>query len=638
MRILSLCLAIIALSTLPAAAARACTSILVAKGATADGSTLITYVADSHELYGELRYRPAAVHAPGAMRDIFDWDTGKYLGQIKEAPRTYAVVGNMNERQVAISETTFGGREELRDPTAVVDYGSLMDIALERAASAREAIKVMTELVAEYGYASEGESFSIADPNEAWILEMIGKGPGTTGAVWAARRLPDGMMSAHANQSRLRQLGPSDAASCLFAKDVVSFARAKGYFAGKEDEFSFADAYAPLDVEGLRFCEARVWNVFRRAAPSLGLSSDYVKGVEGAKPLPLWIKPDKKLAVADVMQLMRDHFEGTEFDMAKDVGAGPYHLPYRWRPLTWEASGHEYLNERAISTQQTGFSFVSQARSGLPDAIGGLLWFGVDDTFSTVYVPMYSGIRAAPKAYASGTANFATFSWESAFWVFNFVANFAYSRYDEMIVDIGKVQRDLEGRFLARQPEIEAAALKLYATSPEQARDYLTQYSASAAATTVERWRKLGEQLLVKYLDGNLRDEFGKVAHPGYPADWYEKIAASTGEKLKLVHLKSEKQKTKPVPSTGYFHSRDELGALASNVPQDFPFQSEKLVLLPGTDKCQRPPRCCVSPTVDATSGQIVVATPKEEPDKCGASAWLIRVPQSERRPLVRAE
>ena len=327
-----------------------------------------------------------------------------------------------------------------------------MYIALERAKTAREAIKVMTDLVAEYGYASTGESISIADPNEAWILEIIGKGEGVKGAVWVARRIPDGYISAHANQSRIRQFPLNDPANCLYSKDVISFAREKGWFTGKDEEFSFADTYAPPDFGALRACEARVWSMFRRAAPSLNIPIDYVKGVPGAHPLPLWIKPDKKLAVADVMALMRDHFEGTEFDMTKDIGAGPFACPYRWRPMTWKVDGQEYVNERAISTQQTGFSFVAQMRSGLPDPIGGVLWFGVDDTYTTVYAPMYCGIRAVPKPYGVGVADMHHFSWDSPFWVFNLVANFAYSRYSDMIVDIQQVQRELEGGFLADQP------------------------------------------------------------------------------------------------------------------------------------------------------------------------------------------
>ncbi|MDZ7331675.1 MAG: C69 family dipeptidase [candidate division KSB1 bacterium] len=514
-----------------------CTNYLITKGAAVDGSTMITYAADSHELYGELYFTPAADHLPGTLLDIYEWDTGKFLGRIKQVAHTYAVVGNMNEHQVSIGETTWGGREELKDPKAIMDYGSLMYIALQRAKTAREAIKVIADLVAEYGYYSSGESFSIADPNEVWIMEIISKGPNNKGAVWVARKVPDGYICAHANQARIRQFPLNDKENCLYSPDVISFAREKGYFTGEDKDFSFADAYAPLDYSALRFCEARVWSMFRRAAPSLNLSIDYVKGVKGAEPLPLWIKPDKKLSVHDVMELMRDHFEGTEFDMTKDVGAGPFQLPYRWRPLTWKVDTVTYCNERAVSTQQTGFSFVAQARSWLPDPIGGVLWFGVDDTYSTVYVPMYCGIKQVPHSFAVGTGSFDEFSWESAFWVFNFVANYAYSRYSDMIKDIQKVQRELEGKFFADQSEIEAAALALYKQSPQLARDYLTEYSVKQGDATVQRWKKLGEFLLYKYLDGNVKNELGKVTHPGYPESWYRRIVNETGEHFKMKSL-----------------------------------------------------------------------------------------------------
>jgi dipeptidase len=533
----------LALLAVPVRSADACTNVLVAKGATVDGSTFITYAADSHELYGELYLTKPGQHPPGAMRDIFEWDTGKYLGKIKQAPVTFNVVGNMNEHQVAIAETTFGGREELVDPKGGIDYGSLMYVALERARTAREAIQVMTDLVAEYGYFSSGESFSIQDPNEVWILEMIGKGPDRKGAVWVARRVPEGHVSAHANQSRIRQFPLNDAKTTLYSKDVVSFAREKGWFKGKDEEFSFADTYAPLDFGALRACEARVWSVFRRVNPAAAAPAEkYVMGDPSAARLPLWVKPDAKLAVRDVMELMRDHFEGTPMDMTKDVGAGPFALPYRWRPMTWEADGKKYVHERAISTQQTGFSFVAQARAHLPAAIGGVLWFGVDDTFSTVYVPQYAGNRAVPKSFAVGTGDFQTFTWDSAFWVFNFVSNWAYSRYSDMIQDVQKVQRELESEFLSRQPEVEKAALALWQQSPGLARDYLTAYSVEQGDRTTARWRKLGESLLVKYLDGNVRDEQGKVTHPNYSEAWRKRIAEEHGPVVEV------KPQPKPEP------------------------------------------------------------------------------------------
>lgn len=520
-----------AATLLGSAPAGACTNFLITKAASQDGSTMVTYAADSHVLYGELVHIPAADHPPGAKRQIYEWDTGKHLGEIDEVAHTYEVVGNMNEHQLVIGETTWGGRKELRDPEAIMDYGSLIYVTLQRARTAREAVKTMGELVAEYGYYSSGESFSIADPNEVWFMDLIGKGPDDKGAVWVARKLPDGTISAHANQARIRTFPLNDKRNTLYAPDVISFARKQGYFEGKDSAFSFADAYAPLDFTGLRICEARVWAMFRRAAPSKAERwSAWIQGDMEAERLPLWIKPDRKLSVRDVMEFMRDHFEGTPFDLTEGVGAGPYELPYRWRPLFWEVDDKEYFNERATSTQQTGFSFVSQSRGWLPDPIGGVYWFGVDDTYSTVYVPMYAGIRRSPKAFAPGTADFETFSWESAFWVFNWVSNTAYSRYRDMIKDIRIVQRELEGSFLARQAAVDKAALALYKQAPELARDYLTEYSAEQTARTMARWRKLGQQLLMKYLDGNVRDEHGKVTHPGYPEHWYRRIVEDRGD------------------------------------------------------------------------------------------------------------
>ncbi len=518
-----------------------CTNYLVTKGASTDGSVFITYSADSHTLYGELVLIPAGYHIEGTMINIYEWDTGKYLGQIKQVARTYRVVGNMNEFQVAIGETTFGGREELRDEQGIIDYGSLMYLALQRARTAREAIKVMTDLVAEYGYYSSGESFSVSDPNEAWILEMIGKGKGNKGAVWVALRIPDGYVSAHANQSRIRQFPLNDPQNCLYAPDVISFARQKGYFQGKDSEFSFADAYAPIDFEAKRFCEARVWQFFNRVAPSKKIPANYVLGDKQAPHLPLWIKPDKKLSVRDLMELMRDHFEDTELDMTKDIGAGPYKLPYRWRPLTFKVDGKTYFNERAVSTQQTGFSFVAQSRSKLPNLVGGVFWFGVDDTYSTVYVPFYCAIEEIAPGWRVGDGDFSKFTWNSAFWTFSFVANFAYSRYCDMIKDIQVVQRELEGKFLAAQPEIETAALALYKQAPQLAIDYLTGYSKKVATETLERWRKLGEFLVWKYNDGNVRNELGKVTHPGYPESWYKQLVKETGSKF-LVPEEEKKE------------------------------------------------------------------------------------------------
>jgi dipeptidase len=531
-----LLVAILFLATLPAGA---CTNFLITKGASTDGSVMITYAADSHVLYGEMYYWPARDHLPGTMLDIYEWDTGKYLGKIPQVEHTYSVIGLMNEHQVTIGETTWGGRSELRDSTAIVDYGSLMFLALQRAKTAREAVEVMTSLVAEFGYASSGESFSIADANEVWFMDLIGKVAGNSGAVWVARRVPDGYISAHANQARIRQFPLKDK-NTLYAPDVIDFAREMGFYEGSDKDFSFADAYAPLDYGSLRFCEARVYAMFNRAAPSLELSMDFVKGVEGAEPMPLWIKPDRKLSVHDIMEFMRDHFEGTEFDMTRDIGAGPYDCPYRWRPLTWKVDDVQYVNERATSTQQTGFSFVSQCRSWLPDPIGGVHWFSVDDTYSTVYNPIYCGSRKVPASYAVGNGDFHHFTWDSAFWVFNWVSNYTYLRYSEMIVDVRLLQAELEGKYLADQPRIDEAAAALYEQSPNLAIDYVTEYSCRTADATVDRWRRLGTDLLVKYMDGNLKDELGNVKHIGYPESWYRKVSGATGDHLKYKPLEGE--------------------------------------------------------------------------------------------------
>ena len=422
--------------------AKPCTNFLISKGATVDGSTMITYAADSHVLYGELYFRPAKDYPENTLMDIYEWDTGKHLGRILQARHTYSVVGNMNEYQVAIGETTYGGRPELQDTTAIVDYGSLMYITLQRAKTAREAIKTMAKLVEEYGYYSEGESFSISDPNEVWIMEMIGKGTKMVpvgkgknrkmvnvnkGAVWVARRVPDGYICGHANQARITTFPKNDTANCLYAKDVISFARQMGYYSGDDNDFSFSDTYAPVNFEGARFCEARVWSGFRKVADNMDQYEDYIKGENLKHRMPLWVKVRKKLTIQDVIGLMRDYFQGTDLDMTKDIGAGPYQCIVRWRPLTWEVDGKTYFNERAISTQQTGFSFVAQSRSWLPNPIGGILWFGVDDTYSTVYSPMYCGITKVPESYAVGNGSMMEFSETSGFWIFNQVSNFAYT-------------------------------------------------------------------------------------------------------------------------------------------------------------------------------------------------------------------
>jgi dipeptidase len=534
-----------------------CTNFLISRGATVDGSAMITYAADSHTLYGELYFFPAKDHAPGSMRDVTEWDTGKFLGRIPEPAHTYSVVGNMNENQVAIGETTFGGREELQKQSgAIVDYGSLMYIALQRSRSAREAIKVMTDLVDKYGYASEGESFSISDPNEVWIMEMIGKGEGEKGAVWVAQRVPDGYICGHANQARITTFPMNDEENCMFANDVISFAREKGWYDGLNKDFSFSDVYAPVDFSGARFSDARVFAGFNKVCSTMKQYEAYALGNvkhDGehkfpSNRMPLWVKPDKKLSVQDVMSMMRDHYEGTALDMTKDAGAGPYKLPYRWRPLTFKVDSANYVNERAISTQQTGFSFVAQSRAGLPNPIGGIIWFGVDDTYSTCYVPMYCGITAVPECFKVGNGDLLTFSETSAFWTFNTVANFAYLRYDSMIADVQKVQKSLEDKFVAYTPSVDMAAQNLWNSGKKkETLQFLTDYSVAQANGMTSEWKKLSQYLIVKYIDGNIkkekdgafeRTETGMPAspdQPGYPDWWKKVIVNTTGDHLKMI-------------------------------------------------------------------------------------------------------
>ncbi len=511
----------------------ACTNLLVSSGASRDGSTYITYAVDNHDSYGELLITPARQHRPGAMREISDWDDGTFYGRIPQPEITYAVVGHINEHQVSIGETTFGGLKKLHGGPGKLDYGSLMFIALERSRSAREAITVMTSLVEEFGYVSKGESFSIADPNEVWILEMIGKGPDILGAVWVARKVPNGSISAHANYARIRQFPRNDPDTTVYSSDVISFAREMDLFDGKDEDFSFVDTYAPIEFGDLRFCESRVWSLFRRAAPSLDLPVESIMNLPGQPRLPLWITPDEKLDTARVFSLMRDHFEGTPLDMTKDVGAGPFACPYRWRPMTWKLGDDSYVHERAISTQQTAYSFIAQARAWLPNSVGGVLWLGFDDTYMTVYTPMYCGNNDAPPTFSAGVAALDTFSWDAAFWVFNWVSNQVYSRYSDMIIDLQQVQNELEGAFLARQHEIESAAVILHETSKPLARDYLTDYSVEQGEEVTRRWRRLGESLLVKYLDGNVKDETGKATHPRYPDSWYKRIVDERGDEIR---------------------------------------------------------------------------------------------------------
>lgn len=534
--------------------AMACTNFLITKGASADGSCMISYSADSHTLFGELYHWPAATYPAGAMLDVYEWDTGKYLGKIKQAAQTFNVVGNMNEYQVAIGETTYGGREELVDTAAVVDYGSLIYIALQRSKTAREAIQVMTSLVAEYGYYSEGESFSISDPNEVWIMEMIGKGKPeiikdkkgrqtvkyNKGAVWVAVRIPDGYISGHANHARITTFPLNDPENCLYSPDVISFAREKGYYTGDDKNFSFSDAYNPLDFEGARFCEARVWSAFNKVTKGMDKYLDYAKGVDLSNRMPLYVKPEHKLTLQDVYGLMRDYYQGTPLDMTKDAGAGPYGSIVRWRPLTWKVDGVEYCNERAVSTQQTGFSFIAQSRGWLPQTIGGIIWFGVDDTYSTVYSPMYTCMTEIPETFAVGNGDMMTFSDNAAFWVFNQVSNFAYTRYQDMIPDIQAKQSKLEGDYIAMVPAIDKIAGDLYKSSPEKAVRFLTDYSVSQANNTVNEWKKLYAHLFTRFMDGNIKtavpgQKNPKVSQPGYGEEFYRNVVKQTGDKFKVV-------------------------------------------------------------------------------------------------------
>jgi dipeptidase len=521
---------------IPTEIGNSCTNFIVTKGASVDGSVMVTYTADSFGFYGELYHYPASVYQNGAWLEIYEWDTGKFLGKIPQAAVTYNVIGNMNEHQVVIGETTFGGREELGVANGIIDYGSLMYIALQRSKTAREAIKVMTDLVNEYGYYSSGESFSIADANEAWIMEMIGKGEGNKGAVWVAVRIPDGYISGHANQSRITTFPLNDPENCLYAPDVISFARDKGYFDGKDSEFDFSAAYAPLDFGAIRFCDARVWSLFRRCNTEMDEYISYIRG-ESLDRMPLYIKPDKKLSVQDVMSLMRDHYQGTELDMTKGIAAGPYNMPYRWRPLTWEYNGKAYFNERPISTPQTGFSFVSQARAHLPREVGGVLWFGVDDTYFTVYTPMYASMTRIPYNFSHGVGSMSQFTWDSAFWVFNFVSNFSYPRFSVVIDDVKKVQNELEGKYIAQQENVESTALSLLKNSRGEAIEYLTNHSLTSAEITYSRWKKLGENLILKYMDGVVKTEFFRPKNIGYPDEFKELIVSESGDKLKMKEI-----------------------------------------------------------------------------------------------------
>ena len=566
----------------------ACTNVIVTRGASADGSCLVSYAADSHWLYGELYFKPQADWATGSKLKVYDWDSGKYLGEIEQVPHTYKTIGNMNEHQLIIAETTFGGRHGLNNPDAIMDYGSLIYITLQRARTAREAIRLMDELTQKYGYYSEGESFSIADKEEAWIMEMVGKGA-EKGSVWVARRIPDGYISGHANQSRITTFPLDDPDNCLYSKDVISFARKMGWFDGKDEEFSFRDAYCPLDFGGLRGCEARVWSafnilgkgkfVYENAGSLVEKDSydyvDYAMGHNPANNMPLWIKPAGKVSVKDVADVMRDHYEGTPMDMTQDIGAGGNALPYRWRPMGFTYDGKEYTNERAIATQQTAFWFVGQSRGNYPDVLGGIIWFGTDDAATSYVTPIYTNSEIVPECFREGNGDMLTYSSTSSFWLNNRVANACYKMYNYMAPFVREhIDRFENSQISEGVPQTDAKALELYNDIAEkemkkqskknpgydpmtdtgdaflQVKQYLTSYSVSTADAIFSAWKKMEETLLVKFIDGNVKaqNEDGTFVHspesegipdgltqPGYTEYWKEAVAHFHGDVVKKV-------------------------------------------------------------------------------------------------------
>lgn len=525
--------------------ATACTNFIVGKNASADGSVMVTYNADSYGMYGNMYRHVGANHDNGEMREVYEWDTNKYLGKIPQAKRTYNVVGQMNENQVTITETTFGGREELADPEGIIDYGSLIYIALERATSARNAIEIMTSLVDKYGYYSEGESFSIADKNEAWVMEMVGKGKGSKGAVWVAVRIPDDCIAAHANQSRITKFNLKDKDNVLYAKDVIKFARSQGYFDGDDEDFSFRNAYNPVDFSGIRYCDARVWSFFNHHVDGMDQFLPYIYGDDNSLVMPLYYKPKHKIALRDLMADMRDHYEDTPLDIREGLGAGPFHMPYRLSPLSKQIDGKEYFNERPTSTFQTGFSIVAQMRSMLPDVIGGIAWWTNDDPNMAAYTPVYCSVNDIPKCYQriQDVQDEITFSWESAYWVENTVANIVYPFYSKMFPDLEKARKALEDEFDENQDEVEKKAYTLYQNNPQDAKDLLTKYSIGAAEHMMDVWKKLFSFIVVKHNDmvvkpeedGTFkRSEYGlgaNVVRLGYPDEYWKKIIQESGDK-----------------------------------------------------------------------------------------------------------
>lgn len=522
---------------LASSGAFACSNLIVGKKASVDGSVMVSYNADDYGMFGHLCHYPAGTHPKGSMRQIYDWDSGVYHGEIEEAPVTYNVIGNINEFQLSIGETTYGGREEMVDSTGILDYGSLIYVTLQRAKTAREAISVMTSLVEKYGYNSEGETFSICDPNEAWIMEMQGTGAGSKGVVWVAMRIPDDAICAHANQSRIGKFNMKDKKNVLYSKNVISYARKMGWFNGKDSDFSWKNTYAFPDFSGRRFCDARVWSFFNHYADDFDRYLPWALGKDkDAEDMPLWIVPNRKLSVADVENGMRDHYEGTALALdTTSIGGGIYEMPYRPTPLTFTVDGKQYFNERPISTQQTAFTFVSQLRSWLPREIGGVLWFGNDDANMVAYTPVYCGNTVQPACYNTKGADAVTFSSDNAFWLCNMVSNMVYPRYSQLFPELKAVRDSLETSYFANQTSIEKQAADLYQTDKAAALKLLNNYSNAKADEMLANWKRLATRIIVKYNDMAVKKEkdgklLQSVTRPGYPASFGRKLVKETGD------------------------------------------------------------------------------------------------------------
>ncbi|MBO5830715.1 MAG: C69 family dipeptidase [Alistipes sp.] len=523
------------------ATADACTNFIVTRGASADGSNMVTYAADSHGLYGSLYSYVPGAYTP--LMDVTEWDTGRFIGQIAQVETRFRTLGNSNEHSLFITETTFGGRPELENPNGGIDYGSLIYITLQRAKTAREAINIIVDLANTYGYCSSGESFSIIDQNEAWIMELIGKGPDQKGIVWVARRIPDGYVSAHANQARITTFPWKDKENCLYAKDVAKFAREKGWFDGKNEEFSFADAYAPLDFGAMRGCEARVWAFFRTVADDMDQYEDYAMGHNHNNRMPLWVQPREKVTVKTLMDCMRDHYEGTKMDMTTDIGAGGEECPYRWRPMYFTVDGVEYCNERATATQQTGFWLVGQAR---PEKVG-ILWFGTDDAATSPLTPIYVTSQEVPECLREGNGSMLEYSDTAMFWITNRIAQFAYLRYNIIGKHVRSEVDAWENSMIERVAEVDAQIAA--AANVDEAKKIATEFTVSTAQTLFQKWDNLDKYLMVKYIDGNVKGEDangfidngngknipGKIEQPGYTERWKRAVAADKGEILKVV-------------------------------------------------------------------------------------------------------